>query len=455
MATTAPKPMDLLQASQRIAWLDEERRRDHAEVARLTQELTGVVALLKDQAIKQRETGDRLNAIEAVLTRIPRLEDAITSARVEMVPLREADVRLREDVQRLTKDRQTQADQAARYWSDVTARLEAVVKSIDGLSGRLQVQETQRKDSSERTADLGLRIDKSAAAAEALVGRIQLLEAREKDRAGREGEVGVRLNKLTSAADALGESIRLLEQRDKEHITRAAGIQAQVVRVEATHGQVVDGVQRGLARVEGLVSDIQQIRRDAVAAQTDVGKQYKELVSSLTAQGEAVAGVQRQVDELAAGQEGAQANVQELLAQTYALNEALGRLGLIEESIATVQSALKSFQEIQDGRWGEALPELHLLAEEAHGAAQTNAAAVQELMAAGQAIKEDVRQLRVNLAEEHRFSEDLATVLRGLMEEDMQTRLVMAQKQLQTIRRLANAPVATSQQETAPSHEQT
>ena len=130
--------------------------------------------------------------------------------------------------------------------------------------------------------------------------------------------------------------------------------------------------------------------------------------------------------------------LEEAAPQTAALNQ---RLLVIEDQISVVQATYKGLQEVEDTHWNTVIPVIQQEAEEANNTSQGNAATVQELAAASQSLKEAVRELQVNLVAEHGFSEDLAGALRGLIEEDLQTRLATTQKQLQTLRRLANTPV--------------
>ena len=186
--------MDLVAATQRIEWLDEERRRDHAEIARLTQEMASALAVLRDQSVQMRDTGNRLAGIESGLAVIPHLQDAITAARSEILPLHDADIRLEDEIQRQAKDRLAQADQASRVASEFSARIELLNKSVDGLAQHLQVLDEQRKDHAERQSDIVTRLDGLMKAVDSLAGRISLQETREKDRTSREGAIPAQID---------------------------------------------------------------------------------------------------------------------------------------------------------------------------------------------------------------------------------------------------------------------
>jgi chromosome segregation ATPase len=404
--TPTDKPMDLAQATQRITWLDEERRHDHAETARLAQEVAGMVAIIKDQAVKIRETGDRLNAIEGALGRVARLEDTITQTRSELPPLRDADLRLQEDARRQGKDREVQADPAARQVAEINARLERLDRAIQGAANRLVSCDMQTRQQAERLADLGTRFDKVSKTVDETIGRLQLMET-----------------------------------RDKDSVNRETAVRAQAARLEASQAQALEEVKRSLARVEILAGDIQQIRRDMTTALKEETQQRQNDVAPIAEQKLVIADIDRRVEDLSESVVPLTARVEQVeeIAGRYA--EALQRMGAIEENLSFLQSMYKSLQEVEDQHWNTDMPMIQHTVDESSARSQTNFATNQELVAASQALKEDVRQLRVDLQAEHTYGDSLAAALRGVIEEDIQNRLVVAHKQLQSIRRMAQEPV--------------
>jgi chromosome segregation ATPase len=482
--TTKPQqPVDPAQISQRLAWLDEERRRDKGELARLVQEVSGAVAILKDQAAKTREAGDRINAIESTLARLPRLEDAITAARSELIPLRDADIRLQDEMARQGKDARAQSDQTARLWSDVNGRVEGISKTIESLTqhlhlldtqrkdnakrademaqridasnkasdllvNRVHLLETQRKESAERAAEMATRLDALSKASDVLLGRIQLLETQRKENTERVAEMAIRLDALPKVTAALGDRLALIEARERERLDREAALQARIVRLETTQEQAIEDIKRSVARVEALIVDIQQMRREMVLAQEEDAKQRTDAMAGLAEQKEAVAIVQLQLEDIVEGAKPVIARLEQLENDIALIAQTAHRVTTAEEQIAVLQAMYKGLQEVEDRHWNTDIPLVLHAVEEATASTASSAASVQELVASTQALKESVRELQVNLVEEHDYSDDLAAALRSLIEEDLQSRLAAAHKQMQSLRRLANAPV-----EKASSHE--
>ena len=408
--TPAPdKPMDLAQATQRIAWIDDERRRDHAELARIAQEVAATLSAVKDQASKIRDAGDRLNALEASLIRIPRLEDAITQTRSELPPLRDVDIRLEDTLERQAKDHQVQTDQTARQLSTIYGRLDTLSRALDALGQRITSLDTQKTEHAQRLTDLAVRIDATAKVAESLSARLQLVEAREQDVTARESTV-----------------------------------RAQIGRLETIQAQSVEEVRRSVSRIETLASEIQQIRREVITAQQGEAERRRADVAIISEQREAISAIQRRAELAVESTVPIISRVEYLESYPAQIAELQKHAGVLDEQVALLQNTYKGLQEVEDKHWGTDIPEIQNMVEEAHSVSQQNATTVQELVAANQAFKEAVRELRISLTDEHQYGDDLATALRGLIEEDVQTRLVMAQKQLQNIRRMANAPVEGS-----------
>jgi DNA repair exonuclease SbcCD ATPase subunit len=79
--------MDIAQLAQMVNWLDEEHRRDRAEIARLQQRIEAQSADIIEQARRIQELEGRLAATQAHLTRFNQLEQAIQNAKTELVTL--------------------------------------------------------------------------------------------------------------------------------------------------------------------------------------------------------------------------------------------------------------------------------------------------------------------------------------------------------------------------------
>ena len=87
--------MDIAQLAQMVNWLDEEHRRDRAEIARLQQQVEGQTADLVEQARRIQDLKGRLAGTTAQLGRFTQLEQMIQNTKQEfsLMVSREEEVR--------------------------------------------------------------------------------------------------------------------------------------------------------------------------------------------------------------------------------------------------------------------------------------------------------------------------------------------------------------------------
>src|SRR5690606_892495 len=79
--------MDIAQLAQMVNWLDEEHRRDRAEIARLQQRIEAQSADIIEQARRIQELEQRLAGTQAHLTKFGQIEHAIQNTKLELTTL--------------------------------------------------------------------------------------------------------------------------------------------------------------------------------------------------------------------------------------------------------------------------------------------------------------------------------------------------------------------------------
>ena len=79
--------MELTQLAQMVTWLDEEHRRDRAEIARLQQRLEAQSGDVIEQARRIQELEGRLATTQAQLMRFNQIDQSIQNTRNELVAL--------------------------------------------------------------------------------------------------------------------------------------------------------------------------------------------------------------------------------------------------------------------------------------------------------------------------------------------------------------------------------
>ncbi|TEU10867.1 MAG: hypothetical protein E3J21_25130, partial [Anaerolineales bacterium] len=79
--------MDLNQATQMLTWLDEERRQDKAELARLQEQVRSQAAEIAEQTKRVQKLEGELAGTQVHLNRVEKLDDFLQQFKDEIVLL--------------------------------------------------------------------------------------------------------------------------------------------------------------------------------------------------------------------------------------------------------------------------------------------------------------------------------------------------------------------------------
>ncbi|MDQ3250671.1 MAG: hypothetical protein M3Q45_15875, partial [Chloroflexota bacterium] len=139
--------MEIAQLAQMVNWLDEEHRRDRAEIARLQQRLEAQSSDIIEQARRIQELEGRLSATQGHLTKFGQLEQAIQNSKVEITALVERGDDGRVQAQRdLERGRLSDRETLSREISEVRRELPRI--------GRLEEAITIRSVEDDRLSEL-------------------------------------------------------------------------------------------------------------------------------------------------------------------------------------------------------------------------------------------------------------------------------------------------------------
>ncbi|MEZ4617490.1 MAG: hypothetical protein R2867_18535 [Caldilineaceae bacterium] len=135
--------MELAQLAQMVSWLDEEHRRDRAEIARLQQRIEAQSADVIEQARRIQELEARLAATQGHLTKFNQIEQAIQNAKSELGALvdraEEARSQAARDVER---SRLSDRESLSREISEVRRELPRIGRLEEAID--LRAVEDQR-----------------------------------------------------------------------------------------------------------------------------------------------------------------------------------------------------------------------------------------------------------------------------------------------------------------------
>lgn len=134
--------MDLAQLAQMVTWLDEEHRRDRAEIARLQQRIEAQSSDIIEQARRIQELEGRLAQTQAQLSRFNQIEQAIQNTKTELVGLVERAYEERVAGQReLERARMSDREMLSREISEVRRELPRISRLEEAIQVRIAEDE--------------------------------------------------------------------------------------------------------------------------------------------------------------------------------------------------------------------------------------------------------------------------------------------------------------------------
>ena len=79
-----PKELDITQISQMVKWLDEERKKDKEERARLMQQVAGLMGGLEEQTARVQQLEFELSSVQGQLPKLKQIEEALNQVKNEL-----------------------------------------------------------------------------------------------------------------------------------------------------------------------------------------------------------------------------------------------------------------------------------------------------------------------------------------------------------------------------------
>jgi hypothetical protein len=116
--------MDSTQLAQTVNWLDEQRRADKQEIARLQQTVEALVGEAREHARRVQELEGRLANTIAQLTRFTTIEQSVEQAKIELVAMTEAsEVRLRSELRESDRARLAERESVGKGMAELRKEL--------------------------------------------------------------------------------------------------------------------------------------------------------------------------------------------------------------------------------------------------------------------------------------------------------------------------------------------
>lgn len=311
--------MDLTQLSQMVNWMDEERRRDKAELVKLEQRLTSQAREITAQAKRIQDLEGRLTSAQAQLVRISQVEEALEQFKNEvMLLLKQYEERSQQTEREASLVQQVDRDAQIKAINEIKKELQSMPRYDDELQARRA--EEQRLN-------------------ELIVGLQQDIIAINKDK------------------DDRGRSLAYLKDQGHQNIRRTAELQQEITELlkrTESHSSKVQLIEEMARRNERLMKELREVRdtskhdqqrfiENQQLAEQQRQRQMSEWAQEIDAQ-------RRRMEEYAN-------RVRAALEQSELTKQALASLQQFEERLKREQNQVAELQRLTEERqkreWAE------------------------------------------------------------------------------------------------------
>ena len=264
MVTKATEKTDLSQALQTLAWLDQERRKDKATIAKLQERLDHQKQESAKRAAQIQELHASLSRVQSLLSKVDEFEQMITNYKKELTfQLEKRDETWRKERAEAQRLRRLEHEGMKEHLSRLEKELRVLPRYDEQLSARQAEQErmSQTVQRLEATvADLGKRIEDPTNA-------VSYLEERRRSDHQRLIEVEKDMAGLTKKMDNLAQKLPPFEQALQKQSTRIDGaLQATkrfdkvVEELRVSDFQREQKMQAYLDQAEEVAEEMERIR---------------------------------------------------------------------------------------------------------------------------------------------------------------------------------------------------
>ena len=233
--------MELNQIAKRVTWLDEERRRDKDEIARLQSLLDGQSEEMRDRARHIQELEGRLASIQAQLTALPVLERALQQFKDEIVLMVERQEEQRQEEARdAARVRLIEQDKQAKQFGEIRKELQWLSRLQEELD--LRRAEDQRLGSA--VIDLQHKVEELDQTLETRLRNIPYLEEQRTRDAKRVAQLQEEATNLLKRLEAQGSRVQILEEIARRNEHRLKEIKDSEAERSQQWREFIESVQR-------------------------------------------------------------------------------------------------------------------------------------------------------------------------------------------------------------------
>ncbi len=266
MVTKITESMDLAQALQTLKWLDEERRKDKATIAKLEERLQEQDRVLSRQSAQVQELRSSLASVEGTLSKVDEFEEMVSNYKKEMThQLEQRDETWRKQRAESQQLREIEHEAIKAHLN----RFEKELRVLPRYDEQISAREAEEERLTKQIQTLQMAVAELRKRLEEPTKAVSYLEERRRADHRRLGEFEQEIPDLHTKIDKLTQKLLLVEQH----------VQKQQSRVE----QAVQETRKYQEPIEELrIASFQ--REQKVQQYLDQGQQVAEELERLREQ---------------------------------------------------------------------------------------------------------------------------------------------------------------------------
>ncbi len=396
------KPMDPIQMTRLLLWLDEEHRKDKTELQSLREKLLAQGPVMDSQATQVRDLAAKLASFQTQTARLTPLEDALTQTRNQISQLKEQQARYQDETDRSAQARKAEIEHLLKSRAALEQRIEAVAREaavplprVDALS-----------DDFKRVMAVFPQFEAIRQQVTALSTRLPVFEAEDR-----------RSNDRLAALERVAEDLKNGQVRIQEIHRVSAEEQRHLANDWAAQAQAL---QR---RYEERTAALQQ----SVA---DRSKDQEMLVTALA-----------QVEAVRHALSGAEARLARLEEQDTPRETRALRLQDVVNQLQQEQARIGHILDALEHRFGEEMPQLRKAAADQDGQLREAQSRIAEMVLEQQRDRQSLTEVRKQIASQIERQERGIAGLREFQEQTLREQANVLQQRIQDAQRLAMPPV--------------
>lgn len=247
--------MDVTQLAQMVNWLDEEHRRDRAEIARLQQRLESQSADGIELARRVQELEGRLAQQQVQMTRFGQVESAINNTKSELTALVERDNEARVGAQReLERMRMADREVVSREIAEVRREL----PRLSRLEEAIEVRAVEDVRLSELIMGVRNQVGGLAKEIEERTRQIPFLSEQRTSDTKRIAQLQQETVELFKRSEALSGRLPVLEETLRKGLTETEKYPAMIEQIREQTNQFMERVRSTLVDREQVINRWQE-----------------------------------------------------------------------------------------------------------------------------------------------------------------------------------------------------